>query len=511
MTADTSKDAARPGSPAPKLPRLSSGIAGVDEILLGGFVQNGLYIIQGPPGAGKTIFGNQLCYTNVAAGGRAIYVTLLSEQHERMLGNLAQLSFFDPGAIARDLIYLSAFQLLERDGLPGLLTLLRREIVSFRANVLVLDGLLTSEAHPVTRLELKKFIHELQMLAGACDCTMFLLTSSRGSLVSAEHTMVDGMIEMGDSSTSWRTERHLSVRKFRGSDFISGCHAMRITTDGIVAWPRTESLPQVLEPVTRRAGDQRVPTCIEGLDAMLGGGLPRSSSTLIMGPTGTGKTVMGLRFLSGCTREAPGLMLGFSETPAQILVRAEGVAPGLPALVEQGVVGIQWQGPSEDLIDRVGAKLIEEIRRRGVRRLLIDGLLGFQDMTVQPDRMPNFYRALTNLLRGLDVTILCTMEVPELIGPIMRPPVGRLTPLAENLILLRYVEHEAVLKRLLSVMKVRDSAFDHRLRDYIIHSGGICLGDGFGGAAKVLTGFAEPADPQAAPADEHRVPDAGEA
>jgi circadian clock protein KaiC len=510
MTEDTFT-AAITGSPPAPLPRLPSGIAGVDEILLGGFVKNGLYIIQGTPGAGKTMFGNQVCYANVAAGGRAIYVTLLSEQHERMLANLAQLSFFDPEAVARDLTYLSAFQLLERDGLPGLLTLLRREIVSFRANVLVVDGLLASEAHAATVLELKKFVQELQMLAGACDCTMFLLTSGRGSPVSPEHTMVDGMIEIGDTSTGWRTERHLAVRKFRGSDFIPGAHAMRITSDGIVVWPRTEGLPPSLEPVTRRGEHKRVSTGIEGLDDMLRGGLPRASSTLVMGPTGTGKTVMGLRFLSGCTQEAPGLMLGFYETPAQIMVRAEGVAPDLPTLVQQGIVGIQWQSPSEDLIDRVGAKLIEEVRARRVRRLLIDGLLGFQDMTVHPDRMPNFYRALTNLLRGLDVTILCTMEVPELIGPILRPPVARLTPLAENLILLRYVEHEAILKRLLSIMKVRDSEFDHRLRNYTIDTRGILLGDDFGGAINVLTGFAAPAATPAAQAAEHPVSDAGEA
>ena len=90
--------------------------------------------------------------------------------------------------------------------------------------------------------------------------------------------------------------------------------------------------------------------------------------------------------------------------------------------------------------------------------------------------------------------MLGTLEVTELMGPILRSPVGRLTPLAENLILLRYVEHEGMLKRLLSIMKVRDSKFDHRLRNYTIESWGICLGDGFGSATHVLTGFASPGD-----------------
>jgi circadian clock protein KaiC len=122
------------------LTRLSSGVTGLDAVLLGGFVKNGLYIIQGAPGAGKTILSNQICYAYAAVGGRALYVTLLSEQHERLLANLEQMSFFDPARIAHQINYVSAFQLLERDGLAGLLTLLRREIVAHRAGVLVPGG-----------------------------------------------------------------------------------------------------------------------------------------------------------------------------------------------------------------------------------------------------------------------------------------------------------------------------------------------------------------------------------
>jgi circadian clock protein KaiC len=124
--------------------RLQTGITGLDTILLGGFIRNGLYIIHGAPGAGKTILGNQICFRHAADGGHALYVTLLSEQHERLIANLAQMSFFDQSRIAHDIIYFSAFQLLERDGLAGLLTLLRREIVARSANLLVLDGLVAA-------------------------------------------------------------------------------------------------------------------------------------------------------------------------------------------------------------------------------------------------------------------------------------------------------------------------------------------------------------------------------
>jgi circadian clock protein KaiC len=474
-------------------PRLSSGIAGLDEVLFGGFVRNGIYVVQGTPGAGKTIFGNQLCYNHVAAGGRALYVTLLSEQHERMLANLDGMAFFNPACIARELNYVSAFQLLERDGLGGLVTLIRREIVSQGATMLIIDGILAAEAQASSALEFKKFVHELQMLAGAGDCTMFLLTSARDQLIAPEHTMVDGIIEICDTAHGWRSERDIQVRKFRGSDTLRGRHAMRISNAGISIFPRIEALLHT--PLRRQfeVPQRRISTGIEGLDVMLHGGLPTASSTLVLGPTGAGKTSVGLHFLSGSTQDAPGLMLAFYETPEQIITRAGTIIPSFPPLVEAGTVQILWQSPSEDLIDRVAGDLLAQVEKHGARRVLIDGLLGFQDMTVQPERIPRFYRALANELRGRGVTLVCTVEVPELVGPVVQPPISRLTPVAENLILLRYVEHEATLRRVLSVMKVRDSGFDPRLREFAVTREGIVLGDGFAGARSVLSGFAHEA------------------
>ena len=309
--------------------RMPSGIRGLDQVLLGGFIRNGIYIVQGPPGSGKTIFANQVCYTHIAAGGRALYLTLLSEQHERMLANIRGLSFFNPSYIARQLNYVSAYQVLERDGLVGLLGLLRREIVSHRASVLIVDGLVAAEEHASSDVALKKFVHELQMLSAASDCTMFLLTSARDALVSPEHTMVDGMIEIGTEASGWRVERSLLVRKFRGSDYLLGRHAFSITGDGIVVWPRVESLPTAPGIAARRVDAPRLSTGIAGLDEMLGGGLPPGSATLVLGPAGAGKTALCLRYLAECSADEPGLMLGFYESPEQLQARAEDVAPAL--------------------------------------------------------------------------------------------------------------------------------------------------------------------------------------
>jgi circadian clock protein KaiC len=462
-----------------ELSRLGSGIPGLDTVLLGGFVTNGLYIIQGEPGAGKTILSNQICYTHAAGGGRALYVTLLSEQHERLLANLERMSFFDASRIANEILYVSAFQLLERDGLSGLLTLLRREIVSHAASVLVLDGLVAAEAYATSQLELKKFVHELQTLAAAADCTMFLLTSSGLSSdafgVRPEHTMVDGIITLRDEEYGWRAERDLLVRKFRGSDRLPGRHAMCITADGIKVWPRTEALPLAAKRRARDVGAPHLATGIAGLDAMIGGGLPALSSSVVMGAPGAGKTTIGLQFLAGSTVDEPGLLLGFYETPERLLQRAEGLAPALPGLVRQGAVSFQWHGETEDSIDRVAHDLLEEVRRRRVVRVVIDGLHGFEDMTVQPARIPHFFKALMDQLRELGATTLSTAEATENAVPLSPALPGRLTTLAENLIVLQRAETEKRMQRLISILKLRDNGFDTRVLRFTIEQGGLAV------------------------------------
>jgi circadian clock protein KaiC len=491
------------GVPDDHLARMPSGIPGLDTVLRGGFIKNGIYIIQGRPGAGKTILGNQICFAHAASGGRALYVTLLSEQHHRMIANIEGLSFFDRSKIAHELHYVSAFSILEKDGFQGLLTLIRREIVSHGISVLIIDGLVAAEHLAPSELELKKFIHELQTQAATGDCTMFLLTSARNAVVSPEHTMVDGMIEIADREIGWRVERDILVKKFRGSSQLRGHHAMRITDEGITVFPRLESMRGTpIHPLARPA--IRHPSGIPGLDAIMGNGLAASSTTLVLGPTGVGKTTLGLQFLAGSSTEEPGMMLGFYETPDDIARRAVALNPELGKLIDSGAVQLAWQGDVEDVIDRIAGDLLVKIKQFGIKRLFVDGLLAFRHMALEPERIAGFYRALSNELRALGVLTVMTMELPDLVGPQVRAPVDNLTILAENILLMRYVEYGSRLHRVISILKVRDSGFDPMLRRFEIGGNGIEIGDSFGVTEDILSGYGHL--PKSAPS---RAPDRG--
>jgi circadian clock protein KaiC len=397
-----------PSSPA-SLERLSSGIPGLDVVLGGGFFRSGVYIVHGLPGSGKTIFANQLCYRHVAAGGRAVYVTLLAESHARMLQHIRALSFFDEKAIPDELSYISAFHDLEADGLKGLMAVLRREMRARNASVLVLDGLVAAAEAAQTDRELKKFIHEVQTSAVFHGCTVFLLTSGSPQRINAEHTMVDGLIELEDRLFEARSERSIQVRKFRGAGSLRGKHPFRISDDGLVVFPRIEAVFKV--PPEPAAPGGVASTGVPSLDALIGaGGFPAHSATVVVGSSGTGKTTLGLHFLSRCTPQEPGLMFGFFETPHRLRAKARAFGFDFEALEAGGALALMWHSQGEHVLDELAHRLLAEVSARGARRVLIDGLSGFFESAVYPERITRFFSCLTNELRRLGVTVMMTME-----------------------------------------------------------------------------------------------------
>lgn len=457
----------------PDIKRLATGLPGLDTILDGGLMRGGIYIVQGDPGAGKTILANQICFHHVSTveNGRALFVTLLAENHARMISNLRGLSFFDESRIPDDLTYLSAFNELRDEGTEGVAHLLRREILRRRCSLLVLDGIVSAQTTSSSEQAFKEFIHSLQEIALATDCTMIMTNNSHREEVSPEQTMVDGLIKLRDQNYGWRSESDLQVSKFRGSAFLRGRHAYKITHAGVVVHPRIEALlgrpSQEEEP---RKG--RISSGLATLDEMLDGGLPTASTTMVMGPSGAGKTTIGLHFLSSSSKAEPGLMFGFYETPARTRAKVDVMSETLGALIDDGAVEIMWQPPTDDLLDAYGERLLAAVRRRNVRRLFIDGLGGFTKAAVEPARMDHFFTALANELRVLGVTTLYSLEVPDILGPAIRIPVDDISSIAENMVLLRFIELRSNLHRLISILKVRNSNFDPSLHEYrITHSG----------------------------------------
>ncbi|WP_462382831.1 ATPase domain-containing protein [Pseudomonas sp. Marseille-QA0892] len=474
-----------------QLTRLRSGIEGLDALLKGGLVAGASYIVQGRPGSGKTILANQIAFNHVAGGGRALVATLLSESHDRLFQYLSTLSFFDKARVGEEIQFVSAFDTLQNEGLEEVVKLLRREISRQKATVLVVDGLLNARSKADTQLDTKKFISELQGHAAFAGCTVLFLTSSRLDDGSPEHTMVDGIIELSDELVGSRSVRRIQARKTRGSGALSGLHEYEINDDGIGVYPRIESL--YARPTHHdSAALTRIASGIESLDQVVGGGVPSASVTLITGPSGSGKTTIGLSFLSQCTPEAPGLHFGFYETPERLRNKAHAIGIDMQGMERSGALHVEWQATTEGLLDHLGAKLLRIVEEKGIRRVFIDSLGGMVRVANTTQRLTEYFSALMNELRARDVSVFATWEMRDLFSSEINAPAPELSSIVDNLLLTRFVELDSELKRLLSILKMRDTFYDPSLLEIVISDHGVSLEKTFRHATAVLSGTAEP-------------------
>ncbi|PTL76464.1 ATPase domain-containing protein [Vitiosangium sp. GDMCC 1.1324] len=476
-------------SSPPRQERVSTGIPGLDTVLCGGLRRSRTYMVMGLPGSGKTIFANQVCFHHASSGERVLYVTLLAESHTELVSNLRSLSFFDASRIPESITYLSAFTVLEDGGLEALLELIRKEVKSRKASLLVLDGLVAAEEVAPSRQAVKKFIHSLQVVTGIVGCTTLVLTTGGGQGLRAEHTMVDGLLMLQQRTSGVRAIRELYVRKFRGSPHLLGRHGFEITGDGIVIYPRLETVVDVSQPPVGLE-QTRLGFGITGLDKMLRGGVSAGSTTILLGPPGSGKTLVGMNFLAeGARRGERGHYFAFYDSPLRMMSQAAGVGLQLEPLVARGDLEISFRPPTENVLDKLGVQLLSVIRERGARRLFLDGYDALRKASLQHTRVARFLAALVNECRTRGVTLLYSVETASSFGPEVSFPMKGISMVAENVLFMRAVELNSELRRFICALKIRNSGYDPSLRELIITEKGLEVGQVLEGGQMLMTGL----------------------
>jgi circadian clock protein KaiC len=325
------------------------------------------------------------------------------------------------------------------------------------------------------------------------DCTVVLLSSTeRVTGFRSEHTMVDGLIELGDTLVGVQSLRYVLIRKLRGTSQLRGRHALEISSAGIKIRPRIETLlrsPDEDDPQPRAV--EPADFGVVGLDAMLRGGLPGGSSTIVLGPSGSGKTTLGLQFLSAGRRHGQvGLYVGFYERPSGLLAKGKRLGLGLEEAREHGLLHLFWEAPIEGVLDAVVERVLRAVVDQRVTRLCFDGLHGFRHHAEYPERTRTVFSALADELTRRGVTTLFTLETIDLLGSSIEVPIDGVSALADNIVLLRHVELRSQLYRLLSIVKVRDRSYDGAIREFRITDRGVVVADTFDSAEQILTGTA---------------------
>lgn len=477
--------------------RVETGIPGLDAVLQGGLLRGASCLVLGDPGTGKTSLGNQLAYHVAANDGVAIFVTVMAEAHDRMLMHLATFDFFDPDVVGQQVQYLSLVHQLGESGLPGALGEMRRLVRSHGASLLVIDGAARFEDFATSRQEFYSFISQLIAELAILDCTTVLLAQPDPLRTSLHGigTLVDGIITLEDRSIGVHARRLLRMVKLRGSSPLTGVHEFAITGSGVEVYPRLESRPIAIRP-ERLTRQKRHTLGIDGLDGILQGGLLTGSTTLVAGPSGIGKTTLGLHFVAeGADREEKGLIASFGEAPERLVAKADGLGLELGGHVEAGQVSMLWQPRDDRPLDAWAGEVVKTVAAHRPQRLMIDGLTELARLTSFEDRLPAFLTALGHVLRTQGVTTIVTAETSTAEAAGLEIPFPEAVAPIDNVILLRYVEPRSRLHRLVSVLRVRESGFDPTVREFTITDRGIEVASTGSSAESVLADVARVSGP----------------
>lgn len=462
--------------------RISTGIMGLDDILHGGFLRNGFYLLQGHPGAGKTTLTLQFLLHCVAQGDRALYITLTETAEDLALTarshgwSLDQVNICDLSASEENLkadAQYTIFHPAEIELGETTKTILS-EVDRISPTVVVFDGL--SEVRLLSRdalryrrqmLTLKQYFAEKKITALVLD------DRAATSIELQPESLVSGNIVLEQETPEYgTTRRRLRVTKFRGSDFRSGYHDYEIVTGGVVVHPRLVATEHHKEFVR-----EPLASTIPGLDTMLKGGLDPGTTTLIMGPAGVGKSTIALQYVAAALQQGQrAAVYTFDEVLNTLFHRAEKLCrSGLREYAKQGALHVQ----QVDAAELTPGSFAEEIRRAveemGASVVVIDSLNGYMNSMPEERFLAMHLHELFTYLNQQGIVTIVVAAQHGIVGT-MQSPID-ISYLADSVLIMRYYEMSAEIRQAISVFKKRGGPHERAIRELRIDTEGITVGE----------------------------------
>jgi circadian clock protein KaiC len=465
--------------------RLTSGVPGLDVVLGGGLEPGSVTVLAGAPGSGKTILAQQICFANATTEHRAVYYTTLSEPHAKLIRHLSPFGFFSREALGPRVEYLHLGDLVRNDR-PGRMGPLVDEVVrktmDEAPSVVVIDSAKALRDFTGER-ELRMAFYDLTSRLGLTDTALLLLGEyTPGEMAGGvEFSLADAILHLAYEPREPIDRRWLRVVKMRGTRHLEGKHTFRIGTGGFEAYPRIETLDT--GPAAQVSG--RISSGIPGLDELMGGGIGSGEATVVLGPSGIGKTISGLRFVTeGIDNGERCLYVTFQDTADQLVTMAAGFGWDLgTARAERNLVVLHVPLGELDL-DLLATRIRAELANRTIHRVVIDSLAEMVFAARESDRFPAYARSLTGLIRAAGASLLITSETTTL-GP-SPEPIGGVTFLFHNVILLRYIEMMSTTGRALTIVKMRNSDHSKSVYQFFIDAKGIAVDTTLDGVTGVL-------------------------
>jgi circadian clock protein KaiC len=474
-------------------PKARTGVAGLDDILVGGLSPGHVYLLEGNPGTGKTTIALQFLLEGASIGETGLYITLSETEKELRDGAASHGWSIGDGIHVFELV--PPENLLDQEHQQSLLYSSDLELGETTKAVfsaidqakpvrIVIDSLSEIRLLAQSSLRYRRQILAMKHYFARQGATVLMLddltTDTNDKTV---HSLAHGVIRLEELTPNYGAERRrLRVIKYRGQSFRGGFHDFIIAEGGIQVFPRLVS-SQHKTNFARTV----LTSGIGELDALLGGGIEKGSGTLVMGPAGTGKSLLTVQFaVAAVTRGEKAALFIFDEELGLLIDRVKLMGIDLDALCATGNLFIEQVDAAElspgEFADRVRTR----VDRNGVKTVVIDGLNGYQSAMPEEEFLILHIHELLQYLNRQGASTFLTVAQHGLVGD-MKSPVD-VTYLADTVILLRYFEAFGQVRRAISIIKKRFGAHENTIREMRIDSAGIAVGDPLEGFHGILQG-----------------------
>ncbi|MBW3628775.1 MAG: AAA family ATPase [Gemmatimonadetes bacterium] len=475
--------------------RRPTGLPGLDEVLHGGLIPERAYLVRGGPGTGKTTLGLHFLLSGVASGEKALLITLESAEPQLREDAAAQgldltgIEFLDLSPtrdfFAQNQSY-DIFSLADVERDPTTRRILET-IERLRPQRVFVDAVTTLRYLASDAFQFRK---------QALSFVRYLVEHGATVLMSSEPTdsvpdddlrfMCDGIIDLDVSPTHGVLRRTLSISKLRGSDFEGGFHSMRLTNRGMEVYPRL--VPGAHE---RAFSPELIPSGIPELDEMLGGGIERGTITILSGPSGVGKTTVGIQFMAEAARRGQrSVVYAFEEQIDTLMHRCDGIGLPVREMMTSGTLSVVEVEPLRFSPGEFALMVRREVEEHDARIVMIDGIAGYE-LTLAGDDLVTHLHALGRYLKNMGATVLLMNEVAGITGDFKATEVG-ISYLCDNLVFLRYLEINGELRKSIGVLKKRLGDFAKTIRQIEITCDGVIVGEPLSGLRGLLTGTPRP-------------------
>jgi circadian clock protein KaiC len=445
-------------------------------VLNGGLDHGSVVVVAGAPGTGKTILAQQMCFDMATVGHRCVYYTTMSEPHSKLVKHLEQFTFFDPEFLGPRVEYIHMGDFLvpaRQDGLEPLVSEIVRKTLDEEPAIVVIDSA-KMLADFADERELRRALYDLTGRFARTGTALLLLGEYTPEELRSEvvFSLADGIVQLEYEAREPLDRRWLRIVKMRGGNHRSGKHTFRIGPDGVEVFPRIETLvPQVEAPLS-----SQVPSGIPGLDELMGGGARHGDATLVTGPSGIGKTILGIRWLvEGIERGGNCLFVTFQDTAAQLVSVGTGFGWNVAGYRDRGQLIISYVPMGELDLDILATAVRSEITRHPISRIVVDSLSELAFAAREEERFAAYMRSLVGLVRAGGSSLLVTSETS--VRGLPGNSLDGLLFLFDNVVDLRYIEEGSQMGRAAYVAKMRSRAHSMTLNRAVITDRGLEIGN----------------------------------